>query len=94
MVLETEPEHFEGLGSVLIGVAEALAEAQAAGRVLVLGPAKALPAIFRLANSGWDSFFMPVGECSWAKHVSLAERAALVEEARAIRPQSSLATLT
>ena len=94
LVLETEPEHFEGLGSVLIGVAEALAEAQAAGRTLVLGPPEALPAIFRLANSGWDSFFMPVGACSWAKHVSLLERAGLAEEARAARPPCSPVALT
>jgi hypothetical protein len=92
LILETDPAHFEGLGSVLIAVAEALAEAHAAQRTLVLGPPGAAPAVLRGANctlpreedggggersgSGWECFFQPLSACGWA-HVRRAERAAL-----------------
>jgi hypothetical protein len=44
LVLATEATHFEGMGSVLMAVAEALAEAHASARMLVLGPPRAQPA--------------------------------------------------
>jgi len=91
LVLETEPEHFEGLGSVLIAFAEGLAEAQAAGRALVVGPARrAEPAVFRLANLTWTSFFQPLGACSWEEHVTRAEAARLVRRRHSFSPLAHL----
>jgi hypothetical protein len=81
LVLSTEATHFEGLGSVLVAAAEALAEAHAARRTLVLGPDAAAPALLRgatcAAGAAWACYFAPLGACSWS-HVSRAEAAALV----------------
>ena len=81
LVLGTEATHFEGLGSVLLAVAEALAEAHAAARTLVLGPPRAQPALLREARcadgaAGWACPFQPVGGCDW-RHVTDAEAEAL-----------------
>ncbi len=81
LVLATEATHFEGMGSVLMAVAEALAEAHAAARTLVLGPPRAQPALLREARcadgaAGWACPFEPLGPCDW-RHVSNAEAAAL-----------------
>ena len=84
LVLATEATHFEGLGSVLMGVAEALAEAHASARTLVIGPPRAQPALLREAvcadgAAGWACPFEPVGACDW-RHVTAAEAAALVAD--------------
>jgi hypothetical protein len=81
LVLEVDPSNFEGLGSVLVGVAEGLAEAHAAQRTLVLGPQPATaPHVLRGAQcvdaAGWECTFQPVGACTWAA-VAPAEAAAL-----------------
>ena len=83
LVLSTEAAHFEGLGSVLVAAAEALAEAHAARRTLVLGPDAAAPALLRGATcaggAAWACYFAPLGACAW-RHVSRAEAAALAHD--------------
>ena len=98
LVLATEATHFEGLGSVLMGVAEALAEAHASARTLVLGPPRAQPALLREARcadgaAGWACPFEPVGVCDW-RHVTAAEAAALPSDVDscATRVKASTAT--
>jgi len=94
LVLETEPEHFEGIGSVLVAVAEGLAEAHASARTLVLGPPSAQPSIFRHANLTWASLFQPVGSCTWEEDVTAAEAAHLCEEADSCKARVKMSTPT
>jgi hypothetical protein len=70
LVYENDPSYFEGLGSILVNIAEALAEAHAAKRTLILGPNPAEPSVLRGAqcegSQGWHCFFQPVSKCDWS----------------------------
>ncbi|KAL1526232.1 hypothetical protein AB1Y20_014955 [Prymnesium parvum] len=72
---------FDGLGSVLLGVAEAQAQAYYSRRTLLWGPAAAHPAFLREgacnAAVGFDCWFAPLGHCRWEHHVYREEARAL-----------------
>ena len=68
-----DPQDFEGLGSSLLAVAEAQAEAYYSRRTLLWGPAATHPIFLRKgdcdAARGFDCWFEPLGRCEWESAV-------------------------
>ena len=97
LVLETFADDFEGMASVMMGVAEALAEAHAGERAVIFGPLRAQPAVLRTAEcdqgqkKSWECYFEPLGRCSWA-NVGRNEQKALMTHADSCEARVKLST--
>lgn len=100
LVFGTEKDSFEGVGSLLIGFAEGLAEAHHSGRSFLFGPQAAHPPVLRSARCpgqggnrllwGFDCYFQPLGTCRWEEHVHREEAIAFASGG-SWRPESRVA---
>ena len=84
LVFGTATDAFEGLGSVMMQLAHAQAEAFFSNRTLLWGAAEAQPPILGGARCdggagrGGECLFQPLGTCTWQDHVFADEAARIV----------------